>query len=1024
MIVIDALDECKDEEPASAILSVLARFVSDLPRVKFFLTGRPEPRIRAGFRLPLLAEVTDIFILHNVEPSLINSDIKLFFKHGFQELTHHRPGLDSWPTEEQLDLLCKRAAGLFVFAAATIKFLDHRNNDPRGQLDLLLQSQEHSSLEGDVELKEGATLDSLYTSILQGAFGKDHPRDDPKVRSVLGAVVLAANPLSPSSIATLFGLHAQDVFLRLSSAHSLLILEEDINYPVQPFHKSFPDFIIDSTRCTSQRFQISPSDHHLELLIGCLELMNKTLKKNMCNLPEAVRNSEVPDLKERREKYISHALEYACKSWHKHLLDSHTTQRPKITSALHHLLENKFLCWLEILSILGNVRDAIDALEVAAKWVEVGWVSVFNELHEFTDLNQESRTLDLINDCFRLVTGFFEVINLSAPHIYHSVLPLSPKESMVQTLYRSQINPLARVIQGAPVEWESSFANAIFLDEVEAAVWSSCSRFIAVAIWGSDKVIVLDGATLEQLHTMHPQSHDARWDKLIFSPDSHLLTAYYSTDTSNIVSWDLQTGGLISSISMEGAEGYKLITYSECGTMLGVLFNKNTIITYNTSSGIQISSCSIQQSPVTIWTHGEHLQFATIESRSITIWQVSFISNCAPTQVGSLPTPDNLSMEEPVFLPSLNYLAFIHQGRVVVWDAQHQKSVLNSTDIGDIQNISFSPNGNFLACGTNGPQFYLWKKSPDEYLLHGTHMSNVKVATPVISPSRESIITSGNSVITKGGSILQLWHATHSSNISAQPSQQKKDFLLEFFPNQPLVAVTQRLGKVVSILDIKSGNPQLVIDAGTEICGIGVIGRKFIVVCDRKIITWELPVGDCTSNIQWNVENSVQTTEFEHPQLVEQLHASISPDLNYVAIGSLVYYTGALSIYDIHTGEQLVAAGSMGSIPEFTPNGNEVCCVTGSGIVDKWAIVKDDGSKAVVLENIWRGRKVQSGLSWHSSCGCQVTDDGWVVDSRGKQLLWLPHQWQSTQVKRRWSGKFLAVFPSGLTEPLILELEV
>ena len=49
VIVIDALDECKDDEPASAILSVLGQFVSQIPRIKFFLTGRPEPRIQEGF---------------------------------------------------------------------------------------------------------------------------------------------------------------------------------------------------------------------------------------------------------------------------------------------------------------------------------------------------------------------------------------------------------------------------------------------------------------------------------------------------------------------------------------------------------------------------------------------------------------------------------------------------------------------------------------------------------------------------------------------------------------------------------------------------------------------------------------------------------------------------------------------------------------------------------------------------------------------------------------------------------------
>ena len=138
VIVIDALDECKDDEPASAILSVIGQFVSQIPKVKFFLTGRPEPRIQEGFRLPFLAEATDMFVLHNVELNLVNNDIRLFFKQSFLDLARRRRVLDGWPTEEQLDLLCERAAGLFVYAVATIKFLDDKNNPPKERLDRIL----------------------------------------------------------------------------------------------------------------------------------------------------------------------------------------------------------------------------------------------------------------------------------------------------------------------------------------------------------------------------------------------------------------------------------------------------------------------------------------------------------------------------------------------------------------------------------------------------------------------------------------------------------------------------------------------------------------------------------------------------------------------------------------------------------------------------------------------------------------------------------------------------------------------
>ena len=369
VIVIDALDECEDEEPASAILSVLGQLVPKIPKVKFFLTGRPESRISEGFRLPLLAKMTDVFVLHEVELDQVDGDIRLFFKTSFSELVGRRRGLDSWPTEEQLGRLYGRAAGLFVYAAATIKFIDTNRRDPKKQLDLLLQSQKI----GD---HEGRSLDSLYTSIFRDAFGDDRPEDDAKTRSILGAVILAANPLSPSTIAVLLGFDAEDVSFFLSSANSLLILKEDVNRPVRPFHKSFPDFITDPNRCTNARFHITPPDHHAQLLIGCLGLMDRTLEKNMCKLPDGVANSDVSDLKERAEEFIDPALQYACVSWHTHLVglvDANIIPAhvPTITPAIHRFLETKFLFWLEVLSILGAARNAVEALQVTADWLEV-----------------------------------------------------------------------------------------------------------------------------------------------------------------------------------------------------------------------------------------------------------------------------------------------------------------------------------------------------------------------------------------------------------------------------------------------------------------------------------------------------------------------------------------------------------------------------------------------------------------------------------------------------------------------------
>ena len=370
VIVIDALDECEDEEPASAILSVLGRFVAKIPAVKFFITGRPESRIREGFRLPLLVKATDVFVLHEVDPGQVSNDIQLFLRHSFLEISSRLGGLDGWPMREEIDHLCERSAGLFVYAVATIRFIDYKDCNPKRQLERLLRWPDYTKYEGKTKLNRKTTLDMLYTSILQEAFGGDDPENDPRVRSVLGAVVLAADPLSPSAIAALLGFKSEEILPLLSSLHSLLVLQEDASLPVRPFHKSFPDFIIDPARCTNPRFRICPPDHHMELLYGCLETMNRELERNMCQLPDGVANSEVVDLKERAEEHIGQALEYACRLWHKHLVGAIPA---RTTPVLHRFLEEKFLFWLEALSVLGAAREAVEALGVIEKrkWTEV-----------------------------------------------------------------------------------------------------------------------------------------------------------------------------------------------------------------------------------------------------------------------------------------------------------------------------------------------------------------------------------------------------------------------------------------------------------------------------------------------------------------------------------------------------------------------------------------------------------------------------------------------------------------------------
>jgi len=120
LIIIDALDECKDEEPASAILSILSRYMGEIPNTKFFITGRPEPRIHSGFRLKSLLPITAIFRLHEVKPETVDNDIRLFFQTQLTNIAENQSDCDStgdWPSSSDIETLCMKVAGFFYLCS-------------------------------------------------------------------------------------------------------------------------------------------------------------------------------------------------------------------------------------------------------------------------------------------------------------------------------------------------------------------------------------------------------------------------------------------------------------------------------------------------------------------------------------------------------------------------------------------------------------------------------------------------------------------------------------------------------------------------------------------------------------------------------------------------------------------------------------------------------------------------------------------------------------------------------------------
>ena len=630
-------------------------------------------------------------------------------------------------------------------------------------------------------------------------------------------------------------------------------------------------------------------------------------------------------------------------------------------------------------------------------------------------------------------------------------------------LYKPHARPLTRIVHGLPTSWDPSTAVTRFPGSVDAAAWSPCSRSIAIS-WGEypPTVMILDAATLVRLTTLEPPTGELGIaTQLIFSPGGRLLTWFGSggagSDRGKFISWDLQTGVLVSAISAEDVPPYgpSPITYSACGMMFGVLSrgsSSTTINTYNALSGTHTCSHPVE-GPVSgeIWVHGECLRFTTITPGSITTWEAGFTSTCVPTEVETLSIPDDFHNPE-VFLahPTLPRLALVREGRVCVWDTQGSKFLLDSAHVGWDWRMSFSPDGRLFACNSMTPEgksagIHLWKESDTGYVLHQKLISDFGAIRPLISPN-------GGSAIAFGGFVIQLWHTmnptTSVSTVSAQTSQSSgKIFILRFSQDEALAAVVRKKDKAITVLDLKSGIPRLIIDTGMEVYCLGVTGSSTVAVDDKRIVTWNLPAGGRITNPRVNITDSVRTATLDHDFHGAGRSASaisVSPDLHRIAIvdkrtpnshriasaktrrGDGAPGNYSLYLYDVPTGQHIGTKAierNEAPTPWFTPDGREVWCVGNRGTADKWKIVEDCKSDVTELKSLGSTTHRPDGFPRPSSRGYQVVDGRWILSPSKKRLFWLPLRWRSDEWERMWGKRFLALLHSGLPEAVILELE-
>ena len=352
VVVVDALDECDNDDNVQIIVRLLAEARSlERVRLRVFLTSRPVVPIRHGFGQITDAEHKDV-VLHDISPSIVDHDIKLFLETELQSVGQRWCSRAGWPGTEAIVQLVQRASGLFIWAATACRFILEGKRFAAGRLETILRN------DGNTTAGPEKHLDQIYDAVLQNSVSADYTDEEKQEQCrmlgyILGSVVVLLSTLSVRSLSKLLQSTDDEVGQTLEDLHAILNIPEDPVQPLRLHHPSFRDFLLDRKRCNDDNFWVDKRSTHEKLALRCLELMSAPhgLRQDICNLSEpGMRRSEIDE--SRITASLPPELQYACRYWADHL---ECSQRGiEDGDATHRFLEKHFLHWLEAMSLINE----------------------------------------------------------------------------------------------------------------------------------------------------------------------------------------------------------------------------------------------------------------------------------------------------------------------------------------------------------------------------------------------------------------------------------------------------------------------------------------------------------------------------------------------------------------------------------------------------------------------------------------------------------------------------------------------